>query len=286
MVIKNGPLTEELHESQCFSDSETEFPASKKRKFKFRSRLMTFVWPKSRDESLAKAAKKRHKTVPAKDLLGIRDIISKSNVSKSLTGTENSQEQASSAKDESSRAREDLEGCMQAGSSKPSDLEVTTTEQSKAGIAATPPTEESKDSDAEPVLTEGGHFTAERTLDLEPTTTNCRKGPQPTATEERRMDPATEVSTNDESRVEEDQLIGEPGAVCSSTAEDVGLPQAGTSGIEASSDIEQDKVDLGIAQANPSDPEMTGQSPKAVTQRLRCTSSQCTLEPAVANEDP
>jgi len=283
MAINHGPRLEELRECQSYSDSETELLASNKRKkFNFRSGLMSFVRPKSRDQSQAEATKKRHKTLPAEALHGIREVISKSGASKRLTSTGNSREQASSAKDGRSRAREDLE---QAGSSKLRGPEVIITE---PGIAATPTDSEgNKTTDAE---IEGGNFTTttdEGTAHLEPTTANCGNGPQPIVTGERRMNSATKVSTDNvatSTGVEEGQLIGKPAAVCSSVAEDVGLPQAGASDVKISSNNEGGDVDLGMAQACPSDHKMTGQSPRAV--RVRCTSSECILEPAVANQDP
>lgn len=265
MAINHGPLLEELQENQSYSDSETELLASNKRKkFNFRSGLMSFVRPKSRDQSQAEATKKRHKTLPAEDLHGIREVISKSGASKSLASTGNSRGQASSTKDGRSRAREDLE---QAGSSKLRDPEVIITE---PGIVAMPTDSEGN-----------------KTAHLEPTTTNCGNGPQPIVTGGRRMNSATKVSTDNVATsigVEEGQLIGKPAAVCSSVTEDVGLPQAGASDVKINSNNEGGDVDLGMAQACPSDHKMTGQSPRAV--RVRCTSSECILEPAVANQDP
>lgn len=283
MAINHGPLLEQLRESQSYSDSETELLASNKRKkFNFRSGLMSFVRPKSRDKSQAEATKKRHKTLPAEDLHGIREVISKSGASKTLASTGNGREQASSAKDGRSRAREDLE---RAGSSKLRGPEVTITE---PGITAMPTDSEgNKTTDAE---IEGGNFTTttdEGTAHLEPTTANCGNGPQPIVTGERRMNSATKVSTDNVATsigVEGGQLIGKPAVVCSSVAEDVGLPQAGASDVKISSNNEGGDVDLGMAQACPSDHKMTGQSPRAV--RVRCTSSECILEPAVANQDP
>jgi len=169
MAINHGPLLEELRESQSYSDSETEL------KFNSHSGLMSFVRPKSRDQSQAEATKKRHKTLPAEDLHGTREVISKSGASKSLASTGNSREQASSAKDGRSRARKDLE---QAGSSKLRGPEVTITE---SGIAAIPTDSDgNKTTDAE---IEGGNFTTtthefEGTAHLEPTTTNCGNGLQ------------------------------------------------------------------------------------------------------------